>query len=83
MFNNMQSAESLKMQSVMLGGAPDAAAFMLDVGPFAYEGFRAQEGLGPPQTSPQTPQTQQLLPQLSLSQVTHALTIRLCHHPLH
>ena len=39
-FNNMQTAESLKMQSVMLGGAADPAAFMTEVGPFQYEAFR-------------------------------------------
>lgn len=39
-FNNMQTAESLKMQSVMLGGAADPSAFMTDVGPFQYEAFR-------------------------------------------
>lgn len=39
-FNNMQTAESLKMQSVMLGGAADPSAFMTEVGPFQYEAFR-------------------------------------------
>ena len=39
-FNNMQTAESLKMQSVMLGGAADPSAFMTEVGPFQYETFR-------------------------------------------
>lgn len=39
-FNNMQTAESLKMQSVMLGGAGDPSAFMTEVGPFQYEAFR-------------------------------------------
>ena len=63
----MQSAESLKMQSVMLGGAADASAFMIDVGPFAYDALRAQEAA----TSPQiTPRAQQLLPQLSMPQVS-------------
>lgn len=39
-FNNMQTAESLKMQSVMLGGVADPAAFMTEVGPFQYDAFR-------------------------------------------
>lgn len=39
-FNNMQTAESLKMQSVMLGGVADPAAFMTEVAPFQYETFR-------------------------------------------
>ena len=39
-FNNMQTAESLKRQSVMLGGAADPAAFMTEVGAFQYEAFR-------------------------------------------
>lgn len=38
--NDMQTAESLKMQSVMLGGAADPSAFMTEVQPFQYEAFR-------------------------------------------
>ena len=59
--HNMQSAESLKMQSVMLGGAADPSAFMTEVGPFPYEAFRTQEGLSPGRRLPR-----ELLPQLSL-----------------
>ena len=61
----MQTAESLKMQSVMLGGAADPSAFMTEVGPFPYEAFRAQEG-----GSPQRRLSRDLLPQLSLPQVS-------------
>lgn len=63
--NNMQSAESLKMQSVMLGGAADPSAFMTEVGPFPYEAFRAQEGLSPGRRL-----SRELLPQLLLPQVS-------------
>ena len=68
--NNMQSAESLKMQSVMLGGAADPSAFMTEVGPFPYEAFRAQEGLSPGRRL-----SRELLPQLSLPQV-NMLTVQ-------
>lgn len=57
------------MQSVMLGGAADASAFMTDVGPFAYDALRAQEAATSPQT---TPRAQQLLPQLSMPQVSQS-----------
>ena len=72
--NNMQTAESLKMQSVMLGGEADPSAFMTEVGPFPYEAFRVQEA-----NSPGRRASKELLPQLSLSQVSHALdfTVRL------
>ncbi len=63
--NNMQTAESLKMQSVMLGGAADPSAFMTEVGPFPYEAFRVQEG-----ASPGRRLSRDLLPQLSLQQVS-------------
>lgn len=63
--NNMQTAESLKMQSVMLGGAADPCAFMTEVGPFPYEAFRVQEV-----ASPGRRLSRDLLPQLSLQQVS-------------
>lgn len=79
LFNNMQSAESLKMQSVMLGGAADASAFMTDVGPFAYDSLRAQEAASPQQTMPRL---QEMLPQLAVPQVRtciwHVAAIHIC-----
>ena len=73
--NNMQTAESLKMQSVMLGGKADPSAFMTEVGPFPYDAFRVQEA-----NSPGRRASKELLPQLSLPQVSHALgfTVRHC-----
>ena len=65
--NNLQSAESLKMQSVMLGGAADPSAFMTEVGPFPYEAFRSQEIASPGRRASHT---HTLLPQLSLPQVS-------------
>lgn len=62
--NNMQTAESLKMQSVMLGGEADPSAFMTEVGPFPYDAFRSQE-VG----SPGRRASREMLPQLSLPQV--------------
>ena len=66
----MQTAESLKMQSVMLGGEADPSAFMTEVGPFPYEAFRVQEA-----NSPGRRASKELLPQLSLPQGSYAFGV--------